>query len=265
MLGIPPRESATAGPLPLPTGPPENGVLIGSHDFDGDGTDDDVYGVPDGNTADPLPRVEIISGADDSQITVITGDAVGDRFGAAVDMLWDMDEDGDRDLIIGAPGSAPFGAPAPDTGNTYIFRGPFHSPGGTVHLDTSDAQAVAVQQEANYIHFGKQVAGTDDLNLDGVHDFGVRAEFFFEITPPIHVTYLFDGDTGEYITTIPGNYEAQFWETSGGPGGDSGDVPQCGSADLDSNGIVELDDLLQVIAGWGGVRQLCRAVRGRHK
>jgi len=99
-------------------------------DVDGDTVADLVVGAP---FADPAAgpdagRVYVLSGADGSVVRTLDGQATDDRFGTAVCAAHDVDGDGVRDVVAGAPGHDTAGANA---GRVTVHSG---ADGTLVHL-----------------------------------------------------------------------------------------------------------------------------------
>ncbi len=78
-------------------------------DRDGDGHDDLLVGAPDAISvhetieSDRPGRVLLYSGRDLRLLKVVVGPAVNDRFGTSAALLGDLDGDGRREVLIGAP------------------------------------------------------------------------------------------------------------------------------------------------------------------
>ncbi|MCC7012025.1 MAG: FG-GAP repeat protein [Planctomycetes bacterium] len=80
-------------------------ALAGGYDFDGDGYDDLVVGTPFADTGGKTDNgaVQVYSGRTGNVILNKFGDSSGDHFGFAVAICGDIDGDGIRDVIVGAP------------------------------------------------------------------------------------------------------------------------------------------------------------------
>jgi len=131
-------------------------------DLNGDGAVDVILGIDNFGTG--AAAVHFCgAGMDDIADLNLTGEALGDYFGFAVDGAGDLNGDGHDDIIIGAISNDAAGENA---GRAYIFYG---GPG-------MDAQAdVVLPGFAAGDLFGRAVAGVGDVNLDGYDDFVVGA------------------------------------------------------------------------------------------
>ncbi|MCB9898994.1 MAG: FG-GAP repeat protein [Planctomycetes bacterium] len=93
-------------------------ALAGLGDVDDDGTPDFAIGAPgDGGIAG---YVDVYSGDDHTLLFSVSGSDVGDRLGAAVGGLGDVDSDGHDDLLVGIPGDD---TAASDAGAVWLLSG----------------------------------------------------------------------------------------------------------------------------------------------
>lgn len=99
-----------------------------------------------------FPLVGASVEADDTGAGTVLGSAPGEQFGAAVAAVGDLDRDGHSDLVVGAPGAD----------KLYLFYGRFAF-GGASRVEVIDAFVPG-------LGFGRAVAGTGDVNLDGHTD-----------------------------------------------------------------------------------------------
>jgi len=93
-------------------------------DVNGDGKDDVLVGAPfHGSNGSDSGRAYLLNGANGAMIKVFSGQSAGDRFGASVAGLGDIDDDGKDDIAIGAPRSDQGGV---DAGQVWIYSGANH-------------------------------------------------------------------------------------------------------------------------------------------
>lgn len=110
-----------------------------------------------------LPAVAQVSPPPD---VLLLGEGAGDGFGWHVASAGDVNGDGFRDLIVGAPSSDTL---ADFAGSAYLFLGPVN---GTI--DTASATAV-VSGELFGDNLGFSVASAGDVNADGLDDLLIGA------------------------------------------------------------------------------------------
>lgn len=95
---------------------------------------------------------------------VIDGDAANQFFGAGMDVIGDIDNDGYDDLGVGATGADTNGT---DSGAVYIWNGPV-----AASTDASTADSTIGGESAGD-GVGTRIFGLGDVDGDGVDDFGV--------------------------------------------------------------------------------------------
>ncbi|MCP3906107.1 MAG: hypothetical protein GY715_20990 [Planctomycetes bacterium] len=162
----------------------------------------------------------------------------GDGFGAAAAEIGDLDGDGWRDMIIGAPGDDDGGN---DRGAVWVL---FMNGDGTVASEVKISDTAGGFDGALFDGdgFGSAVTGIGDLNGDGVPDVAVGAPFSDE--PP-----GLDDEGAVWLLFMNANgtvaSESKIANTSGGFGGTVGVADFFGSSvaaigDVDGNGIMDL-------------------------
>ena len=140
--------------------------LAGPGDMDGDGLADLLVG------ADAAARTYLVTGAPSGASSladataVFRGDGIMGAAGWAVSGAGDVDGDGARDVIVGAPGQAS-GAIHP--GVAYLVCGPVS---GSVLLTSADGELVGTEDGDSA---GYAVAGGGDVDGDGLDDLLVGA------------------------------------------------------------------------------------------
>lgn len=185
-------------------------------DFDNDGVDDDVVAEPSPSNDEP-GRVEIVSGDSGETLGTIYGGESGDQFGYSVSAGCDVNRDGVRDLIAGAPKEAD------GDGRAYIFHGPIQD---EEVLTPEDAELTLQSPDQDTYDFGKRVECLEDLDNDGKPDVLVEASYLDQSQNAKTRTYIFNGLTGALIETLE---DAQ-----------GGQIP-----------VWNVQDLLMVIGAWG--------------
>jgi len=133
--------------------------VAGVGDVDGDGDADVAIGAPgDSGAGAGAGAVLVISGADGSVLRRLEGPETYAAFGQAVAGAGDVDGDGRPDIAVGTPN---YSAVAANAGRVDVFSGA----DGTVLATWTGA---AAQDQ-----FGFAIAGTGDVNGDGVPDVAV--------------------------------------------------------------------------------------------
>jgi hypothetical protein len=195
------------------------GLALGCGDVDGDGVDELVVGAPGANGG--AGRVYVIEpGATTAQALTRDGAAAGDRFGAALAVVRDLDGDSAAEIAVGAPGCDAAGTEA-----------------GRVTLLSLQQGALVIRRsfdgEQPGDAFGSALAAAGDLDGDGRGDFVVgsyqHASYGEELTGAAYVIlgkHALDG--GIDVTLTGENGRDRFGFTVGG------------GADLDGDGYDEL-------------------------
>ena len=185
---------ATGAPLYTLTGSTTSDLLgtsvAGAGDVNGDGYGDVIVGAPQG----PVPAVGpgyavVCSGRDRSTLFVLTGDALGDTFGASVSGAGDLDQDCRADVVVGAP-LDDFGVPS--AGSAKVFAG---SDGGLMYsfhgLRAND-------------FCGHAVAGGGDVDGDGIPDVAIGSPGSDMSAPDAGTVQVFAGVDGVLLHTFAG-------------------------------------------------------------
>lgn len=209
------------------------GVCVaGIGDVDGDGFDDFAGGAHlfdnGGGATDNRGMISVFSGATGEIIYSLIGEGAGDNFGWAVSGVGDVNNDGQPDIVVGAPLNDALGS---NTGRVYVYSGP---DGELLHMFTGER---AVDK------LGLTVAPAGDMDNDGYDDI-LTGAWWYDISEDSSDNrgraYVFSGQTGETLFTITGE---QRRDHLGRPvaGGDdiNGDgVPDiiAGARDSDANG-----------------------------
>lgn len=188
-------------------------ALAGGYDFDGDGHDDIVIGAPNADAGGRIDNgvVRIVSGATGVALVTKIGDSDGDRFGHAVAICGDVNGDGVRDVIVGAPAASVGGV---NPGMARVVSG---ANGATLRTLVGDADGD---------QFGWAVDGGFDSDSDGVPDLIVGAP-----------TGNFNGlwSTG-YARTFSGASGAVLFNYNGTYAGGAAGWSVAALGDVDNNG-----------------------------
>jgi len=131
--------------------------LVALGDVTGDGVGEWAAGAPENATnGTDAGRVCIVNGATGVVMKVVRGAGTGERYGAALAVASDLDGDGRRDLLVGAPGTA-------------------SGAGKVVLLSTATWAALATWNGAAAgDQFGSLLVAVGDVNLDGFIDWATR-------------------------------------------------------------------------------------------
>jgi hypothetical protein len=185
----------------------------GVGDVDGDGIGEVIVGANGQPTTSGIPKglARLYSGATGEWIHSWSGSA-GSQFGRGVAGCGDVDGDGVLDVVVGAPGSLqPSGQPA---GSVTVFS-------------ANDGSLVRAWTGSPGEGFGYSVAGTGDVDADGVPDLAVGVPYVGG-SYSAGAVKVFSGSTGAEIRTV-----------SGAGGGFGSALANAGDVDLDGT-----DDLV---------------------
>jgi FG-GAP repeat len=188
---------------------------VGLGDVNGDGTAD--FAVSDGGC------VTAISGATSQTLWTLCVYVPGNVFGVKMDTVSDVDGDGKRDLVIGAPTPS---SPQISTqvGRAYLVSG---ATGALLHMWSP--------MSGNQNQFGRSVCGLDDVNGDGSPDVLIGAPgqgqaFVYSCAPPYGLVYSLAG--------VPPNNYTYFGLLSASIGDLDGDGWPDYALMVESGGIV---------------------------
>ncbi len=190
------------------------GAIASVGDVDGDGVADVVSYVSGATDIAPLvDAVEMQSGRTGAILWCVGSSSPGDQFGFAVTAA-DVDGDGVRDVLVGAPGGAIASIP------------------GFVVALSGRTGALLASASGGFVgdRFGWSVTGLGDVNADGKEDFAVGAPY--EMTAPgvaNGTVHVLSGVNGSELYRIVGNAAASGfgWSLRG-----TGDANGDGAADL---------------------------------
>jgi len=167
------------------TGDEFGGTVAAAGDYNADGYADWLVGARyhDTGGAD-AGRAYLYSGgpsADAVADYILSGEAVGDQFGAAAAPAGDLNGDGYGDVVIGAPSSVAGGS---GPGHAYVFLGGPAS---------DDAPDVVLTGEPTHSQFGSAVSTAGDFNGDGFDDLIVGAYLHGAQGPMTGQVYVYFG------------------------------------------------------------------------
>lgn len=164
---------------------PSASWLSGIADLDGDGVADLIVGAPgDDDKAVDAGRIFVHLGATSPGTSTVVADSLttliidgvhgGDRAGAAVGSIADLNGDGRSEILVGAPGME--NGAATDAGAAFVVWGQ-GAPGGVDLADpaTGSADGFAMKGEAAGDAAGSAIASITDLNGDGKAEIVVGA------------------------------------------------------------------------------------------
>ncbi len=167
-------------------------------DLDGDGRADFV--ATSTVAAQNRGVVRAYSGADAHLIWSVEGSLAGQRFGASLARLGDVDGDGRDDLIVGA-----WSASFPGASQAGLARVLSGASGATLR----DHRGDSVQD-----HFGWSVAGLGDVDADLVLDYAVAAIDDDNFGGSSGSVRVFSGASGAVIRTLNGDAAEQLFGSS---------------------------------------------------
>ncbi|MGY8758407.1 MAG: FG-GAP-like repeat-containing protein [Planctomycetota bacterium] len=143
--------------------------VIIAGDINSDGFPDILIGAPtaSANGRNRCGLAALVSGSTGEIIKIWYGQTAGAEFGASIAGVDDVDRNGFRDVIIGAPGTR---LPSQQhVGAAYVFSGSWN---GDPNFGQSLYTFTGVDAHSG---FGRRVAAADDVNRDGYPDILISA------------------------------------------------------------------------------------------
>ncbi len=189
--------AALSGYNPAVWNNPEAGSTVAIGDVDGDGYGDLLVGAPDEDSnAASAGAVYVLMGSAtmvsagtaslDSSDAVLLGADTGDEAGTAL-LVYDLDADGDDDILIGAPYAD--SSTISNAGRAYLVYGST-SLAGDIDLSVGAYASVTGSNIDDQV--GSALAAAD-LDQDGLIDLAVGAPYNDDAANNAGITYLFVG------------------------------------------------------------------------
>ncbi|CAJ0578657.1 unnamed protein product, partial [Mesorhabditis spiculigera] len=231
------RPNTEIGPAPLDHD--MMGYATATGDFDGDGIDDVVAGVPRGNNLQGKLVLWTPSLRHLTNLTDTTSPQAGQYCGSAV-IATDLNKDGRDDIVMGCPFYTDYVSvmdaktqerkPQYDVGKVVVFL--------QNEVGTFDKQIVIVGDD-QWGRFGFSLAAAGDLNQDGYNDFVVGAPYAgADKKGAVYVIHgSKDGVRTKPTQKIEGKTVRGDMATFG--------FSLAGNVDVDSNGIPDI-----AVGGW---------------
>lgn len=186
--------------------------LAGLDDLDGDGIAELAVGAM--GALNGSGRVHLLRGGDGSLWATWEAGRWSGQFGQELAVLDDLDGDGLRDVLVGAP---------------YAVSDGVQCGVVSARSAASGDELYAVAGRYPYERFGQVLAALGDVDLDGVSDFAVAAPNASVPFPSAGRIEVRSGATGAFLWMIPG--QAPFSET-GSHLSDLGDVDGDGTPEF---------------------------------
>lgn len=182
--------------------------VAGIGDIDGDGLADVAVGAPHGNGLQlDSGYVYLMSGKTGALLRKLEGERTGDRFGASVAGVDDLDGDGTEDVLVGAPGHEV--GTATDRGAAYVLSG------------ATGALIFKHNGGSNGGEFGHAVCRMSDFSLDGVDDYAIgepHGNLLFSAN--IGLVWMYSGASHGLLRLLSGENSGDAFGSaiaSGGP------------------------------------------------
>ncbi|XP_012689484.1 integrin alpha-V [Clupea harengus] len=201
------------------------GYSVAVGDFNNDGDEDYITGVPRGEKA--LGYVNIFNGKNMVSMLNFTGVQMAAYFGHSV-AATDINNDGLVDLFVGAPLFMDRGSDGKlrEVGQVYVYMGK----GAFTFLSPQKLTGSEI-----YARFGSSIASLGDLDLDGFNDVAIAAPY----GGPDHqgLVYIHNGRAAGPELTASQVLEGRWASTSMPP---SFGYAMHGATDIDLNGYPDL-------------------------
>ncbi|XP_064183360.1 integrin alpha-V [Anguilla rostrata] len=201
------------------------GYSVAVGDFNGDGEDDYITGVPRGEKA--LGYVNVFNGINMMSAVNFTGAQMAAYFGYSV-AATDINNNGMVDLFVGAPLFMDRGSDGKlrEVGQVHVYLGK----GGFVFQEPLKLTGSEI-----YSRFGSSIAPLGDLDLDGFNDIAIAAPY----GGPEHkgLVYIYNGRPGGPDPVASQVLEGKWASSSMPP---SFGYSMHGATDIDLNGYPDL-------------------------
>ena len=201
-------------------------TVAGAGDVNDDGFDDLLIGSPDDDTNWPSSGAAyLVHGpvAGTSSLAAADAKLVGvAQCGLAIDGAGDVNGDGHDDLLVATPED---GTQDSDAGATYLVHGPVSG-----QFDLSGASAMFVGENGGD-QSGTSVAGTGDVDGDGLDDFLIGAKRADNVGAAYLVTSTFMGMVDLYYADA---------KLTGEQGADEAGRAVAGAGDVNADGYADL-------------------------
>lgn len=235
-------------------------AVAGAGDIDRDGWVDILVGAcgADPNGVIDAGSVYLYSSRTAAELTRLDGANSGDRFGASVAGVGDIDRDAFPDVMVGAPGANPGGLA--DAGSAYIYAG------GPAWLPGSWSLLLQIDGKTAGDVLGTSVSNAGDVDQDGYADVVAGAPLAdLGNSPDCGAVYIHSGRTGLILYRRKG---MQPYSHFGASVAGVGDIDRDGYADVavgaptyTSRGMLE-SGFARVISGMAGGSVMI--LKGRH-